>query len=177
MILHDTLIKDINTGNIFIGSIDKELVGQSDYPFVQLTDSETQLIELQRAKANKKEELENWKQSKFKELLQVRSDPDYYVKPSPTENIFQAYNSMTTSSIKEWRAMDSKGNKLHILDEDGNKTAPLFLELTKAELKSVSNHYEERKTAVYKEHDLKLFQIEEVLNTIEEVEAFDVTQI
>lgn len=133
--------------------------------------------ELQQAKDLKKHEAKAYRNKQFGELLQVRSNPDYYLAPSPTENIFLAGSSMSDSSTKEWRAIDSEGNKLYELDKDGNRLAPLFLELTKSELSSVSNHYEERKTQAYKQYDLKKFQIYEVLTTIEEVKAFDVTKV
>jgi hypothetical protein len=139
-------------------------------------ETKLRLVQLQEAKEAKKLEAEQFKKDQFGLLLQVRSNPDYYLKPSPKENIFLASSDMAESATKLWRALDSGGNRLFNIDEDGNKLSPLFLELTKSELSNVSSHYEERKTAAYHQFDLKAFHIDEILTTIEEVESFDVTK-
>jgi hypothetical protein len=164
--LNDSTIKELPQGAV--------LLSESDWNSRHDLSPED-LLKVARNK--KKVELKQWKLSEIGATLQIRSAPDYHVKPSPTENIFCAHGSMTASQTKIWRAMDSQGTKLFELDEFGDRVNPLFLSLTKAELKSASDHYEARKTSVYHQHDLKFFQIDEILTTIEEVEAFDVTQV
>jgi len=131
-------------------------------------------LEILKAKQKKALEIKNWKTKNIGAMLQVRGN--YYVKPSPTENIFLASKTMQDGATKKWRAMDESGEKLFSLDEDGNKIEPLFLELTKVELQSASNHYEERKTNTYFLHDTALFMVENKMSTLEEVEAFDMAE-
>jgi len=146
-------------------------IGASFRSWVKCTKEEIDADNLEKAKQKKAQEIKDWKVKSIGAMLEVRGD--YYVKPSPTENIFLAFNSMQDGATKTWRAMNKDGEKLFSLDENGNKIEPLFLDLTKAELQSASNHYEERKTNIYFLHDTALFIVENEMSTIEEVEGFD----
>jgi hypothetical protein len=53
MIKRNIYIKNINTNEIFFGSLDTELVGKGDYPLVELSESEISYNELKRAKTSK----------------------------------------------------------------------------------------------------------------------------
>jgi len=154
-----------------------ELVfAQPDYQSQAQKQSKTPAQLLQEAKEKKIRQLDIYKEIQFAKPLLVRAsngsgNPDYYLKPSPEYNIFQAGHSMGENDIKVWRAFDINGVK--ILKEDGD---PLTLNVTKTELVSVSSHYELRKSDEYNQRDLKVARIGKLLK-IEEVEAFDVTQI
>jgi hypothetical protein len=120
---------------------------------------------LQEAKDSKKTEIKALRDAEFQKPLQIRSNPDIYLKPQPQTNIFLAAYSMADGAIKEWKPCDIDG-----VMQDG------FIEVTKEELISASNHYEERKTLEYNQYHKRIDAIE-ALTTIEEVEAFDINQI
>lgn len=134
----------------------------------EFTDAEL----LQNAKDKKIGEINTYKDQEFGKVLLVRPGPtNYYVKPSPDYNMFLAGSTMLVDQTKTWRAFDVDCNKL--TKQDGS---PLFLELTRSELMTLSSHYEERKTQEYNQRDLKIHQVS-LLTTVEEVEAFDVNQV
>lgn len=120
---------------------------------------------LAEAKAAKKEEIIKVRNSAFAKPLQVRSNPDVYLRPQPQVNIFLAAYSMNDGATKEWAPCDEDGN---IQDTE--------VAFTKEELVSASNHYEERKTTQYNQARRRCRAVD-ALTTIEEVEAYDITTV
>jgi len=134
-------------------------------PYELASDSEKGVKILEEAKAAKKEEITKARNSEFAKPLQVRSNPDVYLRPQPQVNIFLAAYSMNDGATKEWAPCDKDGNM--------QDTEVAF---TKEELVSASNHYEERKTTQYNQARRRCRAVD-VLTTIEEVEAYDITTV
>jgi hypothetical protein len=163
---HAIRLTDLSDGNgPFIEKWDDEIVGLERPKKDDLDLIEIDAILLQEAKDSKKTEIKALRDAEFQKPLQIRSNPDIYLKPQPQTNIFLAAYSMADGAIKEWKPCDIDG-----VMQDG------FIEVTKEELISASNHYEERKTLEYNQCHKRIDAIE-ALTTIEEVEAFDINQI
>ena len=65
---------------------------------------------LAEAKSSKKVEITKARNSEFAKPLQVRSNPDVYLRPQPQVNIFLAAYSMAEEATKEWAPCDKEGN-------------------------------------------------------------------
>ncbi len=131
----------------------------------EVKDSKDIPVDLADVKNSKKAEIKALRNSEFQKPLQIRSNPDIYLKPKPETNIFMAAYSMADNTTKEWRVCDIDG----VMQNE-------FIEAAKDELMSISNHYEERKTLEYNQYHKKCDAVE-ALETIEEVESFDINQI
>ena len=87
---------------------------------------------------------------------------DCYVTTDPEINIFQSAILMEDGSTREWGCR-CEGEKV-------------IITLTKSDLLSLANHYEQRKNAEYNQCDKRRSTVD-ALTTIEEVEAYDITTV
>lgn len=95
-------------------------------------------------------------------LAKVIDGKSYYVKTDPEINLFQSAILLADDATRVWGCY-----------VDGVKE---LIELTKSDLLNIAHHYEERKNQEYNLCDKRRAEIN-TLSTIEEVEAFDITQI
>jgi len=116
------------------------------------------------AKNKKKEEIKNLRAANLGGdlLAKVENGNSYYVTTRPEINIFQSAVLIPDNSTRRW------GGHLN-----GVKVSVV---LTKEELLSLSNHYEERKNLAYNLCDDRRAAVD-ALSTIEEVEAFDINEV
>ena len=143
-------------------------------PTVDQLSTALSVVEIQKAKEIKIAESKSIRNSEFNKPLIARSGaPSYYLKPQPKVNIFLAGASMdaldaqSNTNTKPWEVCDINGGAI-----DGK----LLVAFTKAELVSLSNHYEDRKTENYNYHKLRVKEIN-ALTTVALVESYDEAKV
>jgi hypothetical protein len=116
------------------------------------------------AKNEKKEAIKNLRAASLGGdlLAKVENGNSYYVTTRPEINIFQSAVLIPDNSTRRWGGY-LNGVKVSVV-------------LTKEELLSLSNHYEERKNLAYNLCDDRRAAVD-ALSTIEEVEAFDINEV
>lgn len=124
----------------------------------------TPLYSVEELKDLKKQEIKKLRNDSFSKplLARVISGDSYYVTTNPEINIFQSAILMTDDETREWGCY-----------RDGQKE---IITLTKSELLSLANHYEQRKNQEYNLCD-KRREAVDALSTIQEVEDYDINTV
>jgi hypothetical protein len=119
---------------------------------------------LVRAKEIKKNEIKELRTTLLAVNILAKNidGKSYYVKTDPEINLFSSAILMEEGSTRIWGCF-CEGEKI-------------LIELTKAELLSIANHYEVRKSQEYNLCDLRRAEVS-LLTNIEDVEAFDINKV
>lgn len=98
-----TQIKNVNTGEIFFGKLDEELVGVKDYPYRKLTKNEASSYALSRLKTDKTKQLEiYYDSSKSKEeVVNVRGKKYKVVNDAKTRDLLLSKANILQLKIDE----------------------------------------------------------------------------
>jgi hypothetical protein len=154
----------VSEGNrFFLPNDDQDILAwlaQGNSPEPEFTDEEL----LFKAKDIKKQQIKNLRLHNLsRDLLGKKIDEvDFYVKTDPEINLFQSAILMPDNETRLWGCFSVAGKGL--------------VPFSKNELLSIANHYEVRKNQEYNLCDLRRSAVD-ALTTIEEVEAFDITQV
>jgi hypothetical protein len=137
---------------------------ETDYREYAENQSKGELEKLPNAKIAKKEEIKELRTKVLSTdlLAKVIDGKSYYVKTDPEINLFSSAILMESGSTRFWGCY-----------VDGKKE---LLELTKAELLSIAQHYEFRKSQQYNFCDLRIAEINSMAS-LEEVESFDINKV
>jgi hypothetical protein len=156
-------------GSLWDNPIDGLKWENTEYNKPSWSDIEAKLINisLKESKEVKKQLIKSHRDTQFGELLVYKAidGVDLYLKPKPQENIFLAALAMADGTTKDWYPYDINCVKQSSL-----------VAITKEDLLSIAAHYETRKTTFYNLCNEMCFEID-ALNTIEEVEAYDINNI
>lgn len=119
---------------------------------------------LNKAKEIKKTQIKNLRSTNLGKNLFAKTvdGVDFYVKTDPEINLFQSAILMSDNGIRLWGCYSSNGKAL--------------LSFSKEELLNIASHYETRKNQEYNLCDLRREAVDN-LTSIQEIEAFDITQV